>query len=51
MTAADRERGALVQLLAHDTADVRQGINAVYYRNTKLAARIACFLDFLAARA
>jgi len=50
MTAADRERGALVQVLAQDTADVRQGINAVYYRNTMLAARIACFLDFLAAR-
>ncbi|NDZ17401.1 LysR family transcriptional regulator [Variovorax sp. WS11] len=50
MTTADRERGALVQVLAHETADVRQGINAVYYRNTMLAARIACFLDFLAAR-
>jgi DNA-binding transcriptional LysR family regulator len=50
MTAADRKRGDLVQLLVNDTADIRQGINAVYYRNTKLAARIACFLDFLAAR-
>ncbi|VTU16585.1 LysR substrate-binding domain-containing protein [Variovorax sp. RA8] len=50
MTAGDRKRGDLVQLLVNDTADVRQGINAVYYRNTKLAARIACFLDFLAAR-
>ncbi|WP_085318198.1 LysR family transcriptional regulator [Derxia lacustris] len=50
MTAADRERGALVQLLGPDTADVRQPINAVYYRNTQLAARIACFLDFVAER-
>ena len=47
MTAADRERGDLVQLLARDTADVRQPISAVYYRNTQLSARIACFLDFL----
>ncbi len=50
MTARDRERGDLVQLLARDTADVRQPISAVYYRNTQLASRIACFLDFLAAR-
>jgi len=49
MTAAERQRGDLVQVLAKDTADVRQAINAVYYRNTQLAARIACFLDFLAA--
>jgi DNA-binding transcriptional LysR family regulator len=50
MTAADRESGRLVQVLARDTADVRQPINAVYYRNTQLAARIACFLDFLQER-
>ncbi len=50
MTAADRERGDLVQLLTKETVDVRQPINAVYYRNTQLAARIACFLDFVAAR-
>lgn len=50
MTARDRERGDLLQLLARDTADVRQPISAVYYRNTQLASRIACFLDFLAAR-
>ncbi len=47
MTAADREAGRLVQVLVRDTVDVRQPINAVYYRNTQLAARIACFLDFL----
>lgn len=50
MTAADRERGDLVQVLARDTADVRQPVSAVYYRNTQLAARIACFLDFLQER-
>ena len=50
MTAGDRARGDLFQLLAKDTVDVRQPLNAVYYRNTQLAARIACFLDFLAAR-
>lgn len=50
MTAGDRARGDLVQVLAKDTVDVRQPINAVYYRNTQLSARIACFLDFLAAR-
>ena len=50
MTAADRERGDLVQVLARDTADVRQPVSAVYYRNTQLAARIACFLDFLQQR-
>ncbi|WP_434802729.1 LysR substrate-binding domain-containing protein [Paracidovorax cattleyae] len=50
MTAHDRERGDLLQLLTRDTADVRQPISAVYYRNTQPASRIACFLDFLAAR-
>lgn len=50
MTAGDREAGRLVQVLAKDTVDVRQPISAVYYRNTQLAARIACFLDFLQQR-
>ena len=50
MTAADRERGRLVQVLARDTVEVRQPINAVYYRNTQLAARIAWVLDFLQER-
>ncbi|KQP22404.1 LysR substrate-binding domain-containing protein [Pseudorhodoferax sp. Leaf267] len=50
MTGPDRAGGALVQVLARDTVDVRQAINAVYYRNTQLAARIACFLDFLTER-
>jgi DNA-binding transcriptional LysR family regulator len=50
MTASDRESGRLVQVLARDTVDVRQPISAVYYRNTQLAARIVCFLDFLQER-
>lgn len=50
MTTSDRARGDLVQVLVKDTVDVRQPISAVYYRNTQLAARIACFLDFLQER-
>jgi len=50
MTAADRASGALVQVLAKETVDVRQPVNAVYYRNTQLSARITSFLDFLAQR-
>jgi DNA-binding transcriptional LysR family regulator len=50
MTAGDRQRGELVQVLARDTVEVRQSINAVYYRNTALAARVTCFLDFITAR-
>ncbi len=50
MTRRDRHAGALVPVLAEQTLDVRQAINAVYYRNTGLAARIACFLDFVAER-
>ena len=50
MTAGDRAEGTLVQLLARETLDVRQPIHAVYYRNTQLAGRIRCFLDFLQQR-
>ncbi|WP_454690681.1 LysR substrate-binding domain-containing protein [Achromobacter aloeverae] len=50
MSHEDRRRGDLVQVLARDTVDVRQPIHAVYYRNTPLAARIACFLDYVAER-
>ncbi|MFZ4287757.1 LysR substrate-binding domain-containing protein [Variovorax sp. HJSM1_2] len=50
MTRTDRARGDLVQLLPRDTQEVRQPVHAVYYRNTALSARIACFLDFMAAR-
>ncbi|MDO9434961.1 LysR family transcriptional regulator [Hydrogenophaga sp.] len=50
MTEADRARGDLVQVLMRDTLEVRQPVNAVYYRNTELASRIRCFVDFLALR-
>jgi DNA-binding transcriptional LysR family regulator len=50
MTLDDRQRGDLVQVLVRETVDTRQSINAVYYRNTQLATRITCFLDFLASK-
>ncbi|MCW3150458.1 LysR substrate-binding domain-containing protein [Stutzerimonas stutzeri] len=50
MTDGDRDRGELVEVLAAQRVDERQPINAVYYRNTALASRIACFLDFLSER-
>lgn len=48
MTRADRRAGNLVQLLPRQTLDMRQSINAVHYRNTALAARITCFVDYVA---
>ena len=50
MTETDRQRGDLVQLLARETVESRQPVNAVYYRNTALSSRITAFLDFIAAR-
>ncbi len=50
MTTPDRERGDLVEVLPRLAVDTRESVNAVYYRNTQLAARIACFLDFLSER-
>ena len=49
MTREDRRDGRLVQLIPRQTLDVRQSINAVYYRNTALAARITCFVDHVVA--
>jgi len=48
MTATDRQAGTLVQVLPALTLDLRQPINAVYYRNTAVSARITSFLDYLA---
>ena len=45
LTRQDRRDGRLVQLFAKQTQEVRQPINAVYYRNTALAARITRFVD------
>lgn len=47
MTRADIEAGRLVKILETDYTGHRQQIHAVYYRNTQLAQRISCFLDFL----
>jgi DNA-binding transcriptional LysR family regulator len=47
MTARDRADGALVEVLGEANVKVLQPIHAVYYRNTTLAARITCFLDYL----
>jgi DNA-binding transcriptional LysR family regulator len=47
MTRQDRDDGRLVQVLEAHTVDVRQPIHAVYYRNTALASRITCFLDYV----
>jgi DNA-binding transcriptional LysR family regulator len=47
MTRDDRQDGRLVQLFAKQTLDVRQSINAVYYRNTALASRITCFVEYV----
>jgi len=49
MTREDRAGGRLVQLFPERTLDVLQPINAVYYRNTVLAARITSFVDYVAA--
>jgi DNA-binding transcriptional LysR family regulator len=48
MTAEDRRDGKLEVLFARQTVDVRQPINAVYYRNTALSSRITSFIDYLA---
>lgn len=48
MTREDRRAGTLVEVFAKQLVDVRQSIHAVYYRNTALASRISCFLDFVA---
>ncbi|CAG9169369.1 HTH-type transcriptional regulator DmlR [Cupriavidus laharis] len=48
MTREDRHSSRLVPLFGRQTLDVRQPINAVYYRNTALASRITCFVDHVA---
>lgn len=47
MTARDRAEGTLVEVLPDANTNVLQPIHAVYYRNTALAGRITCFLDYL----
>ncbi|WP_437609341.1 LysR family transcriptional regulator [Erwinia sp. V71] len=43
----DVAAGRLVPVLEQETREMSHEINAVYYRNTTLAAGITCFLDFL----
>ncbi|CAD6534181.1 hypothetical protein LMG27952_02897 [Paraburkholderia hiiakae] len=47
MTTDARRHGRLVELLVEHTVERFRPIHAVYYRNTRLAARIAIFLDFV----
>ncbi len=47
MTAADRAAGHLLPLLPAHTQEMLQPVQAVYYRNTAVSARIASFVDFL----
>ncbi|QWT19699.1 LysR family transcriptional regulator [Bacillus sp. NP157] len=48
MTWQDRQAGTLVEVLARQVVEHRQPINAVYYRNTAISARIASFVNYLA---
>ena len=47
MTHEDIRQGRLQVVLADANSGYRQPINAVYYRNSQLALRIQCFLDFI----
>jgi DNA-binding transcriptional LysR family regulator len=47
MTHDDIRKGRLKVLLAEANSGYRQPIHAVYYRNSQLALRIQCFLDFI----
>ncbi|HEX8592055.1 MAG TPA: LysR family transcriptional regulator [Pseudomonas sp.] len=47
MTHEDIRLGRLVIILPDANTGYRQPINAVFYRNSQLALRIQCFLDFI----
>ncbi len=47
MTHDDVAAGRLVAMLPEASSGHLQPINAVYYRNSQLALRIQCFLDFM----
>jgi DNA-binding transcriptional LysR family regulator len=47
MTIDDIKAGRLKVVLDEANSGYRQPINAVYYRNSQLALRIQCFLDFI----
>lgn len=43
----DLAAGRLVPILTGETLEASLPVYAVYYRNSQLAARITCFLDFM----
>ena len=50
MTVEDISAGRLVPVLEAFNSGYRQPIHAVFYRNSQLALRIQCFLDFIQAK-
>lgn len=50
MTVDDINAGRLVPVLESFNSGYRQPIHAVFYRNSQLALRIQCFLDFIQAK-
>ena len=50
MTHEDIASGRLQVVLGEFNSGYRQPIHAVYYRNSQLALRIQCFLDFIQAK-
>lgn len=50
MTRQDVWAGRLVQLFQEQTLEVRQPVNAVFYRNTGLSSRIRSFIDYVIER-
>ena len=44
------DAGRLVPMLEASNSGYRQPIHAVFYRNSQLALRIQCFLDFIQAK-
>ncbi|TWC61765.1 LysR family transcriptional regulator [Pseudomonas sp. SJZ103] len=50
MTVEDITAGRLVPVLEAFNSGYRQPIHAVFYRNSQLALRIQCFLDFIQAK-
>ncbi|MBK5479291.1 LysR family transcriptional regulator [Pseudomonas fluorescens] len=50
MTLEDISAGRLVPVLEAFNTGYRQPIHAVFYRNSQLALRIQCFLDFIQAK-
>ncbi|MBP6121357.1 MULTISPECIES: LysR family transcriptional regulator [Providencia] len=40
-------KGQLVQVLKDQTVNIKQPINAVYYRNQSVSPRLRCFIDFI----